>query len=300
MASPQVDNGKFVRIANTVTEALCRAHLTGHEYAVMLAVIRKTWGWQKKKDKIPVADLCELTGIPDHGLMSRITTALERKRLITKNHRSGKVTEYAVNKDYDTWDTGPTHDAGVNTQMVSTHDAGVMTPMTLESLPHDLSVMGHERKSRGAKDTIQKTVLKTVPIFQKKSATQHLITLFIDGQTAQIGEKPVTKGGSIAGILKPLVKDYGEEDVECRMGHYFASTAAWIVERKYSIQTFHTKFNELRDGPIHEPGRNRYGGKPDGKNLQLDPRDQIAAEKAFHKSLDKIAPRLGKDKPNAK
>jgi phage replication O-like protein O len=275
MANPQVDNGKFVRIANTVTEALCRAHLTGHEYAVMLAVIRKTWGWQKKKAKIPVADLCELTGISDHGLMSRITTALERKCLITKNQCSGKVTEYVVNKDYETWDTCPTHDPGVNTreckskpthdsgvnpQPVSTHDAGVMTPMTLGSTPHDLSVMGHERKSRGAKDTYRKTVpisqkklvQKTVPISQKKLGTQHLVALFIDGQTAQIGEKPVTRGGTIAGILIPLVKDYGQQEVERRINDYFASTVGWIVERKYSIETFRTKFNELHDGPLKD------------------------------------------------
>ena len=81
-----------------------------------------------------------------------------------------------------------------------------------------------------------------------KPPVQRLTALFIDLYREAQSEKPATTGKTIGGILKPLVKDFGEEEVERRMRFYFASTG-WIRTKAYSIQIFKIKFNELRDGP---------------------------------------------------
>ena len=60
MTKPALDNG-FIQIAclvsheNDVLTALASANLNGTEYALVLLVIRKTWGWKKNWDHIGIS-----------------------------------------------------------------------------------------------------------------------------------------------------------------------------------------------------------------------------------------------------
>jgi len=99
------------------------------------------------------------------------------------------------------------------------------------------------------------------------------------------------------GTLNHQVK--GQIDACCRIAGIYATIGAMRKSRKLDMTYIHgIVVHSREEGTLQD--LEQLGGKPDGRNLQLDPRDQIAAEKAFHESLDKIAPRLRKDKPNAK
>ncbi|WP_084288457.1 replication protein [Desulfovermiculus halophilus] len=56
MASPQCENG-YTRLANELLEALARTRLAGQEYQAVLAIVRKTYGFGKKSDKISYGQL---------------------------------------------------------------------------------------------------------------------------------------------------------------------------------------------------------------------------------------------------
>ena len=51
------------RIINTLLDALASAPLTARQYRVLIAIIRKTYGYQKKADRLSVSQLAECTGI---------------------------------------------------------------------------------------------------------------------------------------------------------------------------------------------------------------------------------------------
>lgn len=61
-ASPQVEDG-HTRIANELLEAMCGAGFSARQWAVVMAVVRKTYGYGKKADDISLGQLSAMTGI---------------------------------------------------------------------------------------------------------------------------------------------------------------------------------------------------------------------------------------------
>ncbi|HBN0434451.1 TPA: replication protein, partial [Escherichia coli] len=60
-----LDDG-YTRIANELLEAVMLAGLTQHQLLVFLAVMRKTYGFNKRLDWVSNEQLSELTGILPH------------------------------------------------------------------------------------------------------------------------------------------------------------------------------------------------------------------------------------------
>ena len=46
-----LDNG-YLRLANQIQDALCFVELSGREFRVLNAIVRLTYGWSKKEDRI--------------------------------------------------------------------------------------------------------------------------------------------------------------------------------------------------------------------------------------------------------
>lgn len=104
MANPQKENG-FTQIANELIEKLAGADLSGREFRILLVVMRKTWGWKKKADRIALSQIEGLTGIEKRhvsGLLARLVKRGFLKRGIPENGKG--VRTYQLEKDYDLWD----------------------------------------------------------------------------------------------------------------------------------------------------------------------------------------------------
>lgn len=96
MASPQCENG-HIRIADELYEAILRAEFSKRELLVVLAVIRKTYGWSKPMDRISSSQIAELTGIaPQHCRAAM--RELKTRRVI---HEADN--EIGIQKDYEQW-----------------------------------------------------------------------------------------------------------------------------------------------------------------------------------------------------
>ncbi|QCS64406.1 hypothetical protein EC609_19105 [Achromobacter denitrificans] len=61
-ASPQVEEG-HTRLANELLEAMCCAGFSARQWAIVMAVVRKTYGYGKKSDDISLGQLSSMTGI---------------------------------------------------------------------------------------------------------------------------------------------------------------------------------------------------------------------------------------------
>lgn len=90
------DNG-FTRIANELLEAVIRAGLTQNQMLITLAVIRKTYGYNKTSDWVGNAQLSELTGLPE----TRCST--ERNKLIKMKVLSLNGRLIGINKEISSW-----------------------------------------------------------------------------------------------------------------------------------------------------------------------------------------------------
>lgn len=92
------DNG-FTRIANELLEAVIGAGLTQNQMLITLAVIRKTYGYNKTSDWVGNAQLSELTGLPE----TRCST--ERNKLIKMKVLSLSGRLIGINKEISAWQT---------------------------------------------------------------------------------------------------------------------------------------------------------------------------------------------------
>ena len=83
MASPQIENG-YTKIANELLDALCCVDLSGHEWKVVHAIIRKTYGYNKKEDWMTNTQIMLLTGQTQQKV-SQAKKKLVERNIVTEN-----------------------------------------------------------------------------------------------------------------------------------------------------------------------------------------------------------------------
>jgi len=102
LASPQVEAG-HLQIANDLWEAIARQDLSGQEFRVLIAVIRKTYGFKKKQDWLTNRCLAMVTGLHTHSVSRAITRLVVRNIIRVNQNVEGHKRIVSINKDYDTW-----------------------------------------------------------------------------------------------------------------------------------------------------------------------------------------------------
>lgn len=103
MASPQVENG-HIDIANEIAEQFCRYRISGEEWMVLWAIIRKTYGWKKKEDRIALSQFAVMTGLKKPHIV-RALRKLQSKRIIVIKNDTTDINSYRFNKDFDKWES---------------------------------------------------------------------------------------------------------------------------------------------------------------------------------------------------
>ena len=147
MANPQKENG-HTQIANDIIEHLIASGLNGTELAVVLLILRKTYGWNKKEDQISISQFMDY--IP--ASRQTICTALSRLqlvkiiRLVHKGTSTNSSNLWSFNKDYDKW------------QLVRKYRLVKVSDTTSQEIFTKL--VKKPRHTKDIKDNIQKTVVE--------------------------------------------------------------------------------------------------------------------------------------------
>ena len=86
--TPQKEKG-FLQIAsgksdNDILPALVSMKLNGTEYQIILTVIRKTWGWNKKEDWISISQFEKITNKSRRYIIDTITSLVKKRLLVKK------------------------------------------------------------------------------------------------------------------------------------------------------------------------------------------------------------------------
>lgn len=104
MASPQKENGN-TQIANEIIEALIGSGINGTEWSVVMLIIRKTYGWQKKQDQISLTQFLDNIPVSKWALCKALKKLqlVNIIRLVNKGNSKNNSNVYSFNKDYDSW-----------------------------------------------------------------------------------------------------------------------------------------------------------------------------------------------------
>ena len=107
IANPQAENG-YTKIANEIMEALAKIRISGEERQVLDVIIRKTYGYNKKKDWISISQFVLATGLPKSSICRAINKLLTKNIIYKKvNAIDKKVNDiplsYSFCKDFDKW-----------------------------------------------------------------------------------------------------------------------------------------------------------------------------------------------------
>lgn len=98
--TPQTEDG-YTRLSNELLEALAAAGLSGRQFAIVAAIIRKTYGYNKKADDIGLGQLVQMTGI-DKAHVSRVVRELADANVIHRKPGTFGHT-LGLNKRYSQW-----------------------------------------------------------------------------------------------------------------------------------------------------------------------------------------------------
>jgi phage replication O-like protein O len=104
MANPQRENG-HLDVANELADWLARAPLNGSQFRLLWTILRKTYGWQKKEDRISAEQVHDATGLHKQ-VVARELRDLAKRRYIVAIGDIHHAKVYRLQKDYQRWDDG--------------------------------------------------------------------------------------------------------------------------------------------------------------------------------------------------
>lgn len=95
----------FTKFPNELLEEICRSSFNGTEYAVLLALVRKTYGWQKLADKIALSQFVKLTCRGKRNIQSALKRLEQGGVLVKVLPYTGRTsTVWMLNTSTDEWD----------------------------------------------------------------------------------------------------------------------------------------------------------------------------------------------------
>lgn len=106
------DNG-YLKIANELIEAITRHDFSKREYKILLAVIRKTYGYNKKSDDIARSQIIEMTGLESSAVRRSVRKLTEENVLLKQQGKYAN--NLGINKNYGEWSGSQNDSGGVKT-----------------------------------------------------------------------------------------------------------------------------------------------------------------------------------------
>lgn len=143
----------YTRLANTLLEALCRVDITPRQMRVFLAIVRKTYGYQKKSDWVSPDQIAKIIGYEgcESNIRKDISTLKKRLLVVKKGPHIGPnpvITEWVLSVDKP-----KKHDLKQHKNVsISTH----------ESVESDTKTCGEQppqKKEEKPKENINKSIV---------------------------------------------------------------------------------------------------------------------------------------------
>jgi phage replication O-like protein O len=195
MANPQWEDG-YTKIATEILEKLYETDLDAIPLRIVLFIIRKTYGWGKKKDKISLSQF-EKALKKDRTSICRNLTKLSNMKIIIRI-QDDKGNEYSLNKNYEDWQVvAPTPRGSHDKAGSGSHDNGVVAPT-----PHTI-------------DTIQKIINnREISLSSKITTGDKYVPNFKPPSKFKMGNAYRKKGNEFGSMVVRLGVRFNEKHLE--------------------------------------------------------------------------------------
>ncbi|EFO3049249.1 replication protein [Escherichia coli] len=149
-----IDDG-YTRFANELLEAIASADLTARQLKVMLAYVRKIYGFNKKTDRIADEQIAQLTGL------SRQNVNKAKKELISMNCLFMDGNQIGVNSEVSAWQFSKCLQVSNFVSKLETKNVSKLETLNVSKLET------HKRHSLKTKENINKPPISPKKVSQK-------------------------------------------------------------------------------------------------------------------------------------
>ncbi|ELC5526965.1 replication protein [Salmonella enterica] len=149
-----IDDG-YTRFANELLEAIASADLTARQLKVMLAYVRKTYGFNKKTNRIADEQISQLTGL------SRQNVNKAKKELISMNCLFMDGNQIGVNREVSAWQFSKCLQVSNFVSKLETKNVSKLETLNVSKLET------HKRHSLKTKENINKPPISPKKVSQK-------------------------------------------------------------------------------------------------------------------------------------
>jgi len=239
MASPQKEDG-YIGIACEIAEALTWVNLSPYESRVLWFIFRKTYGWGKKSDVIPLSQFAKSIGL-DRRLVHRTIKALHAKNMLVISRDDRGNISYGFQKDWERWTL-----SSPKMTVISTDDKSVISQDDRVSSPQMTKVSSPEIPSidnKKIKDTVPKKNQspKTKPPVTLSGEQADRFSRFYSAYPKKKAKQDAIKAwrkispenGLFETIMAAVVKQKRSDDWTRENGRFIPNPASWLNGRRW-------------------------------------------------------------------
>lgn len=248
-----IDDG-YTRFANELLEAIASADLTARQLKVMLAYVRKTYGFNKKTDRIADEQIAQLTGL------SRQNVNKAKKELISMNCLFMDGNQIGVNREVSAWQFSKCLQVSNFVSKLETKNVSKLETLNVSKLET------HKRHSLKTKENINKPPISPKKISQKFDPLETELPDWLSAETwlswvtyrKEIGKSIKSKQSvtqAINVLSRSLEKGYTPEEI---INQSIASGWQGIFEPK-------TPKGKSQPRPQHRAMQENFAAKDYGK-----------------------------------
>lgn len=252
MANPQIENG-YVKIANELIKEFCKYRLSGEEWLVLWVIIRKTYGFNKKFDKISLLQFSQLTGLKRTTAHKALKKLSSKKVIAVTKNGDRSVVSYGLQKNYKKWSpvikkscnqkwlqSVPNNGDSLYPKMVTTKDTIKDNLKTDKEFKYDLLSNNNIIKDSQVKD---KVVKKQRP--PRDPNINKLNQYFYIKYKDKLNTEYIASFPKEGKIWKECLKVKTYPELTNLIDMFFDSTDPFISKAGYTIGVFKSQINKL-------------------------------------------------------
>lgn len=230
-----------IEIPLILWEAFTKMKMPGEVRQVVDFIVRKTYGWHKQTDAIPLSQFCLATDMKKSSIIRAIHKAVNHHIIyrLVNGH-------YGLHSDFTSWK--PFTRKRIVYQDVNSVYQDVNKSFTKKRPSIDTT------KDTSSKDTLPSPKPKADP------RVKELITYFHDCYVLAKGQKPVINGAQAGTLLKSRLKVVECDDIKRMMENFFSSTDEFISGVSKTIGVFCAEgvFEKLRPEKESQEDQSKY------------------------------------------
>lgn len=241
--SPQLENG-YTRLANELLDALLCAGLTARQWAVVMAIARKTYGWNKTRDDIGLSQLRLLTGI-DKAHLSRAVRELESLGIVHREPGTHSHT-LGINKRHKEWRLLNQQPQLPKEQPLPNQQPGVAESATLGVAESATQGLPNQQPQNTSKDKGKTTPKETLSASLRESFDRFYAAYPKKRKKAQ-AEKAFAKLNPDESLLQTMleaveVAKRSRDDWRKDGGQFIPYPASWLNGRMWEDEPDQTEY----------------------------------------------------------